>query len=296
MKQKSTKTERGDTSNKLRMGITLMKLDTFSSLGAPEGMSQSFETTRYSEAFCTDEAVRRYEDLVYQPGAYSEFIWTLQRKKLLEIVKAARQHRASFRHLDFACGTGRILSALEGLTTASTGVDISPNMAAVAVQKATQSSIVVGDILQNPNLIEGSFDLITAFRFFLNAESDLRIRLMTALAKRLRDSNSLFIFNIHGNRTSLRHLAICYRAVRGGPRHPELTLREVCDLIRYAGLRIESWCGLGICPELMHRGKLRGVARLIDQLCLSMPFMKWVSYDLLFVCKPASGSVYPAAV
>jgi hypothetical protein len=46
MKQKSTKTERGDTSNKLRMGITLMKLDTFSSLGAPEGMSQSFETTR----------------------------------------------------------------------------------------------------------------------------------------------------------------------------------------------------------------------------------------------------------
>jgi SAM-dependent methyltransferase len=254
-------------------------------------MKYSAMTEPYSEAFCTDDSVQRYNEVVYQPGAYHDFIWSLQRDKLRELVDRAKRNCPSLRYLDFACGTGRILSALEGIAATSTGVDISPNMAAVAVKRTTRSKIVVGDILQNPDLIDGAFDLITAFRFFLNAEPDLRIRVMRALAKRLRTPNSILIFSVHGNRTSLRHLAIWYRARRSGVRHSELAIGEVRELISRAGLELANWRGFGICPEFTYGGKVGWLARLVDRVSSKLPLLKWVSYDLLFVCRPAAAEV-----
>jgi len=238
----------------------------------------------YSKSFQDTEAAKKYEEIVYGTKSHDSFIWSLQKKCLISIVENLKRCHESLIHLDFACGTGRVISVLDGITEKSTGLDISKEMIEIAQEKVKKSDLLVGNILEEPEIVDSNYDLITTFRFFLNAEPELRESVMRSLSSRLRDKDSRLIFSIQGNSQSFRHLSIACRNWKG-EQHHEMSLRDVRRLVEDAGLVIESWYGFGVSPALLHRTMLSPLVKLVDRVAIKLPVLKRFSYDLLFVCK-----------
>lgn len=137
------------------------------------------------------------------------------------------------RYLDFACGTGRVTQVVAPLARESVGVDISPTMLAVAREKCPQTRFVHADLTRDPVDL-GLFDLATAFRFFGNAEDELRASVLGAIVARLRPGGHLVI-NSHRNPWSVA--AILDRAT-GGRQGMDLHYPKLRRLLSGHGLRI----------------------------------------------------------
>ena len=235
--------------------------------------------------FQTEEAAARYDEVVYRHDSYDSFIWSLQRARLISIVDELRDARPKgLVHLDFACGTGRLLSAVEGLTSRSTGVDVSEPMLALARAKVRRAELVQGDLLVDDDLLGDRYDLITAFRFLLNAAPAERATAMAKLARRLREPDGRLIFNVQGNRLSLRHLGILRRR-RQGESHAEMSLAEVRQLVEANGLEIESWYGFGVLPRSTQRWVFAPFSRWLNRFLAGKKWVRGISCDLLFVCR-----------
>jgi predicted TPR repeat methyltransferase len=152
------------------------------------------------------------------------------------------------KYLDFACGTGRITSLVEPLARESCGVDISESMVAEAVRKCPKTHFVLRDLTKEA-LAETDFDLATAFRFFGNAEDDLRRAAFRAISRHLVPGG-YFVFNNHRNRASGR--ALLQRATGRYEDHSDLDLTKVRNLMRPAGLEVVRSVGIGWW-QLAHR-------------------------------------------
>ena len=243
----------------------------------------------YSQTFQSPEAARDYEDVVYGKDSHDTWMWSLQRQRLLSVVEDLRREHGRLAYLDFACGTGRVISILEGVTDNATGIDISASMIALARTKVRRSSLMVGTI-RDARLADERYELITAFRFFLNAEPQLRKATMAFLASHLRNSTSRLVFNVQGNKHSVRHLSIAARSLLGEA-HNEMSLGDVAQLVDGAGLEIDSWYGFGIAPAFLYRTMLRPMAKSADGAATRWPSLGRFCYDLLFVCRLRHSSV-----
>lgn len=140
------------------------------------------------------------------------------------------------RYLDFACGTGRITQRIAPIAQESYGVDISESMLGKAREKCPSATFIHADLTRD-TLDIGQFDLVTAFRFFGNAQDDLRESALTAMVGRLRPGGYL-ILNNHRNPKSLSALI---RSITGGPASiAELTLThaKLDALLKRHGLEI----------------------------------------------------------
>jgi predicted TPR repeat methyltransferase len=170
------------------------------------------------------------------------------------------------KYLDFACGTGRITSLVEPLARESRGVDVSASMVAEAAKKCPRTRFVLRDITTQP-LDETDFDLATAFRFFGNAQDDLRRAVFRAISKHLVPGG-FFVFNNHRNHGSGR--AILQRATGRFEDHADLDLAKLRQLMAPAGLEVVRTTGIGWW-QLAHRldtpGAYRSaLARLVEPL------------------------------
>lgn len=134
----------------------------------------------------------------YEHGYYASQ-WRLIERPLLRSLFAELKHSDKIRYLDFACGTGRILGVAEEFFGDTTGVDISPEMLRVASRNCKSSELIRQDITRRP--LEKEYDVITAFRFFLNAEPALADEVLRALHGLLAETGKLFA-NIHVNKKS----------------------------------------------------------------------------------------------
>ena len=152
------------------------------------------------------------------------------------------------KYLDFACGTGRITSLVEPLARASCGVDVSASMLAEAVRKCPNTRFVLRDLTTEP-LDETDFELATAFRFFGNAQDDLRRAVFQAISRHLVPGG-YFVFNNHRNRSSGR--ALLQRATGRFQDHADLDLAKIRRLMEPAGLRVVRTTGIGWW-QLAHR-------------------------------------------
>jgi SAM-dependent methyltransferase len=245
----------------------------------------------YADRFQQKDEVSSYEAAEYGAESYASRIWQLQRPVLEQVVKDFRAAQSGpVRLLDFACGTGRVLSALEPLVDAAEGVDISENMVAVARGKCTKARLLVGDILARPELLQPTYDLISCFRFVLNAEPDLRGRVLRRLRQVLRTPDGLLLVNVHGNSRSLRHPAIAWRRWREGSTGNvmlnELSPVAARQLLAASGFEIVRQFGFGVLPPTLYRTPLRRAAFAMDR-ALAGDFL-WTdcSVDVLFVCRP----------
>lgn len=163
-----------------------MKLSNYRSSHSSEGYGEHYEKT-YTQGFY------RYQ-------------WEMLEEPLLREILSSFRDGKSKNILDFACGTGRILSVNEDFIDDSTGVDISASMIEIAKDKCPKSEIFHRDITKEK--LAGSFDVITSFRFFLNAEDELKRDVLNALYKNLSEAGFLVV-NIHMNSQSF--LGLAYR-------------------------------------------------------------------------------------
>ena len=210
----------------------------------------------YSEHFRGRDVAEAYE-LLYEPGQYDQVLWQIEREFLFRLLQENASYWPACSYLDFACGTGRVLAAIESKVASSTGVDVSDAMLRIAAQKVRQSRLACADITTPPQPGE-RYDLITAFRFFLNANPSQRGSVMKALAARLRNRHSLLVFTNHGNLFSYKLLLWPYHRLRRvGRPHPTvgnyLTHAQVIELLAEAGLEVVTRFGCGFISPHVYR-------------------------------------------
>ena len=140
------------------------------------------------------------------------------------------------RYLDFACGTARITSVVHQFCGESIGVDISPSMLAEARLKCPSVRFVEADLTKDAADI-GMFDLVTSFRFFGNAQHELRIAVLKALNRLLR-TNSYLIINSHRNPHSIS--ALLNNITGGDNQGMDLHYFKLKRLLRSCGFEIVS--------------------------------------------------------
>jgi len=193
------------------------------------------------------------------------------------------------RALDFACGTGRILQWLRGMIPETVGVDISIPMLEVARVRCPDSAVIAGDITTDPGLIGGQFDVITAFRFFLNAQPELQSEVLRSLRTLLRP-RGLLIANFHLNPGSLTgsYLRVLRRIRRITDPQPMMTPRQACNLLLANGFEPIS---LRCYGYLLHRRKRLLLPRLsgwFERQLADWKLFPGVASNFIVVCRPRS--------
>ena len=179
----------------------------------------------------------------FQDQRHRALVWELEKRSLVHITRHHFKGRRPV-HLDFACGTGRILTFLESRCASSTGVDVSASMLSVARQNSPNADLIQADITRDPVIQDRRFDLITAFRFFPNAQPALRYEAIRALTPLLKD-DGIIVFNNHLNATSLLRTA---RKLGGKELAHCMSNTEVNDLARDGRLQVTRRLGLSILP------------------------------------------------
>jgi hypothetical protein len=197
----------------------------------------------YSKHFQGSDRAVRDEGGEYAAGSYADLLWRIEQDQLRAAIAELRIVKPRIEALDFASGTGRITSLLENQTDAVTGIEISESMCELARTKLTRATILCRNILAPDAEVEGKYDLITAFRFFLNAEPELRLPALNALKNRLRDRESVLVFNNHGNLRSHKLLLWPYHRLRriGAGRTTAgnyLSHGQIMALLQSAGLKL----------------------------------------------------------
>jgi SAM-dependent methyltransferase len=203
----------------------------------------------YSEKFREATAAAEYEGF-YIAGTADHAIWTHERKILTDLLARHRKKWPACDYLDFACGTGRVIEFMERRVTTSRGIDISPEMLRLAAPKLQRSELICSDITRS-DAPEGKYDLITAFRFFLNAEPSLRVAVIKALAARLKNSESILVLTNHGNPFSYKGALWPVHRTRQFLFGPQpfgnyLTHKQIKHLLDESGLHMVERFGCGI--------------------------------------------------
>jgi SAM-dependent methyltransferase len=212
---------------------------------------------------------------------YRAMMWRLEQRALSDIL-SSHPRSGQIALLDFACGTGRILGHVRGHVASATGVDVSPSMMEVARKVAPEAELIEADLSQQDTLGERRFDLITAFRFFPNAEPELRRAVFPVLARHLAP-DGLLVFNNHKNRNSLaRRISrvLGREVVRGAMSHA-----EVEELLALSGLRILRVFPLGTLP-VSDRHRLLPVALLepVERGLSAVPSLASIAQNVIYVC------------
>lgn len=237
----------------------------------------------YTESHKYESKGAEYEQY-YQTQTWQKFLWSREQKIILKILDKYFAG-AEVHLLDFACGTGRIAGLLENRVKTSTGVDVSGSMLAVARKKLKRTEIIEADITAENILKPRKFNLVTAFRFFLNAEPELRRAAIRALVDLLDDEGYL-VFNNHQNLGS-PWTKLLYRRHRR--KNPEgifnvMSMDELEELARQAGLEIVEMFPVGF----FHPPKVPvsyGLNRAIDNIASRFKCLSRFSESPIAVCR-----------
>jgi len=151
------------------------------------------------------------------------------------------------RYLDFACGTGRLTREIAPMARASVGVDISETMLENARAKVPGVEFIHAD-LTTSQLDLGEFDLISAFRFFGNADPELRVEALRVI-NQLQPIGSFLVTNNHRNPASLVHRI---SKLRGVSMELDLTPGLFSKLLAGAGYHVVKVVPIG---AWMYRGR-----------------------------------------
>ncbi|MEK7643499.1 MAG: class I SAM-dependent methyltransferase [Patescibacteria group bacterium] len=219
----------------------------------------------------------QYERMIYRAGSYDDRIWEIEQGILARELASYSTGDA----LDFACGTGRITVFLEDKVTHVTGVDIASEMIDEARHKTVRAEYIVADLTVADVFKDRTFNIITAFRFFLNAQSELREAALKVLVPKLHDSQSIFIANVHGNSMSYRFFTKILFTLRGRKLNT-MSVMSARRLFRAHGLEVVRWYGIGVVPKFFYRFGAP-FWNMCDRVCVRIPFFKYIAYDLVFV-------------
>ncbi|OHB74846.1 MAG: hypothetical protein A2Z25_09130 [Planctomycetes bacterium RBG_16_55_9] len=229
----------------------------------------------------------------YETQAWDRFLWSREREILLWILEKYFAGK-DVHLLDFACGTGRITSLLEDRVKTSTGVDVSGSMLAIAGEKLERTEIIETDIATENILKPRKFNLITAFRFFLNAEPELRSAAIEALAELLAEDGYL-VFNNHHSLGSPWTKLLHWRHRRKNPQgiFNVMSIEQMEELAEGAGLQIVEMYPVGFFhpPKVPVSYRLN---RAIDRVACRFKFLHRFSESPIVVCRHSENPKYNA--
>jgi len=185
---------------------------------------------------------------VNRPGR--RLVWEQEQ----EVLKKIASQKGPFGiHLDFAGGTGRIAGVLETHTASQFVLDVSQTMLSVAANNLTKATLINRDFRQGvPELENGAVDIITAFRFFPNAEQQLRLDAMAFLSKKLRKGGWL-VCNNHRNFWSIPYI-VNRLTFRGGD--VGMTNGQLVEIAGAHEFRLVNSLSIGLIPQSEQRGFL----------------------------------------
>ena len=197
----------------------------------------------YRSSHATADAAMEYER-TYEAGYYAA-LWTKLEKPLVEATLRSLGGPQK-KCLDFACGTGRITNIAAEHFAEVVGVDVSEAMLALA---RCPDNVRLQHIDMTRRSLGETFDVVTAFRFFLNAEPLLREQALQAICKHLTEGGRL-VCNVQMNATSPTGIAsrIANRFPRSKQRHT-MSIDEQSTLLRSAGFIVEQITPYGYLPR-----------------------------------------------
>jgi predicted TPR repeat methyltransferase len=237
-------------------------------------------TTNYRESHLQPEKGQSYH-ATFSDYPYRNMVWQFE-KCVLDRIVTLFYKDSEIHYCDFACGTGRILSHLENRTKSAVGVDLSPSMLEVARKNSRNAEIVEADLTRSDVLGDRKFNLITAFRFFPNAEAGLRLEAMQVLSRHL-DDNGYLVFNNHKNTGSTRNrLARLF----GHRSYKGMSMAEVKALLAENHLRVVKIYPLCVFPSSDKRSWLPlFLLRPIEALLSKCRPFRNLGENLIFVCR-----------
>ncbi len=209
------------------------------------------ESIDYRNVFKDAEA---YDTLTR--SKHVRLIYELEKQVLQKLFEQIRSAQKSV--MDFACGTGRWTRVLEGNFKETLAVDVSAQMVAAAREKCSKAEFIVTDITSDnvdSRLCHRKFDVVTAFRFYKNAEEPLRRTVTEAIPKYLKD-DGLFIFDLHLNTFSFMGiLAVAIRSLKlyrplglTNLTVRTISLHAIRKLFKNSPLDIIDYYGMGLLP------------------------------------------------
>jgi SAM-dependent methyltransferase len=245
--------------------------------------------------------VGRRKALDYDQGFWSVHSakglhWALE-QRLLDVVFTRHLFPPPTRAVDFACGTGRILAYLETRVDDTTGVDVSPDMLAIARERCRRSRLLQQDVtVARPEGFDGAVQLVTAFRFFLNAEPALRRNALAWIRSALTADGHL-VANFHLNPHSLRGTYLRIRW-RGRRLNPMLSPADVERLLTDAGFDVVARYGYEFLPFRREGAHLFAVPLRwwIERRLVGRPILSRVGGAFVVVAKVSTRSVAERAL
>lgn len=224
-----------------------------------------------------------YYDATLAGSPFDKYMSVWESRYIPQIIKSTFPTGLN-RYLDFACGTGRITEQIAPLAAQSTAVDISPTMIEVAKKKCPNTRFYLGDVTkENPDL--GQFDLISSFRFFGNAQDELRDMALRAITQRLAPNGRLLI-NSHRNPRAV--YAVLDRLTGGNAGEMDLHLGKLRDLLDRHGLEIELLQPIGawmVRARMMDNADADNPRATQREKRFSAPMYAPVAPDLIVVAR-----------
>lgn len=248
----------------------------------------------YDKWFLSEDIAAQYEGLYDRPSTYDSAIWGIEKRILDYVIEKYVPSPCRRTYLDFACGTGRVLSHLEKRFQRVFGVDVSPHMVAFAQQKTNCAEILVGDIVKDSSMLPGPFDVITAFRFFLNAEDALRTRALIALKARMH-AGSILVLNNHGSGWSLRSLTIRLQRKLHKSHACEVRQRQFEEMLRTCGFEIVERIGSAILTQGTRNLLGFRITQFIEEFGYRTKIAKWLGSDQIYVVRIRGENHVPTA-
>lgn len=194
------------------------------------------------------------------PG--TALMWELEQRAIPALLDGLAPRTA----LDFATGTGRIARLLKKTFPGCRVVaaDISEKMLAVAKAEGGDVEYLQLDLRKaTEELHSSSFDLVTAFRFFPNADLPLRSETADQLSKLIKPGGFL-LANNHRNFWSPTY--VIQRLIP--KRKPAGMLNsELIDLFTSRGFTVEAQVSLGLSPHTEEKSVLPwSIVRTLERL------------------------------
>lgn len=210
------------------------------------------------------------------------YLWQRERNILKHIIIKYFPDDIHLSHLDFACGTGRILSLLSDNVEKSCGIDISPSMISVCKREVPNADLVLADITENNEIFSGAtFNIITAFRFFPNAEQELRLKVLQNLTSKLTN-NGILVFNNHKNYGNGFYF-ICRML---GRHKRTLKKSDIAELVRLAGLKIIDVYPIGALPfHEKYKPLPSFICDIIDKIISIFSIAPSICQNVIYICK-----------
>jgi len=241
--------------------------------------------TSYADSHKENGKGASYDAHYADKYSWDGFLWSREQAALLKIFDTYYRGR-KIELLDFACGTGRITAFLEDHTAISTGIDVSDTMLNEARKKLRRTEIIQADITQNDILGDRKFNLITAFRFFLNAEPALRKNVIKALAHHLSEDGYL-VFNNHHCLNSPWIKLYYWRHLKKSPDSVfnVMTIAQMKELVENVGLEIVRIYPIGYFHPPPRIKIPNFINNTIDDIASRINVLKSFSENPIAVCR-----------